>query len=229
MDKNIIIKNLSKEYVMGKVIVKAVNNIDLDFEKGEFTVLAGPSGSGKTTVLNAIGGMDDPTNGKILVDNVNICELSNSEISDFRKDKLGFIFQQYNLIPVLTAFENIRFSLDIMKKLSKKEKAIKVEQIMEEMDILEYKKHRPDELSGGQQQRVAVARALVKDPEIILADEPTANLDSKTGETILQLMKRMNVEKNITFIFSSHDKRIIEFAKRVVWLEDGKIKNIENR
>ena len=173
--------------------------------------------------LNMIGGMDNPTRGDIIINSVNICKLNNSGLSEFRKNKLGFIFQQYNLIPVLTAYENIIFSLDMISGMKSSYKKTKVENIMEDMGILEYKDHRPDELSGGQQQRVAVARALVKDPEIILADEPTANLDSVTGKNILELMKKMNKEKNITFIFSSHDKKIIEYADRVVWLKDGRI------
>jgi putative ABC transport system ATP-binding protein len=221
--EKIILKNITKEYMMGKIKVIAVHDMSFEIKKGEFTVLAGPSGSGKTTVLNMIGAMDKPTSGNILIDNDEITAYSHKKSSVFRKNKVGFIFQNYNLIPVLTAFENIIFSLDLLKKGSSNERKQKVKDIMEEMEILKYAKHKPDEMSGGQQQRVAVARALVKEPEIILADEPTANLDSASGTNILKMMKKLNNEKGVTFIFSSHDPKIIEFAKRVIWLRDGKI------
>jgi putative ABC transport system ATP-binding protein len=218
-------EDLVKIYKNGKISNKALDNINLEIEKGEFLVFAGPSGSGKTTLLNIIGTMYRLTEGKLLIDGEDISGLTKDEASEFRKEKVGFIFQSFNLIPVLTAYENIEFSLDLMKKYGAKEKRETVESIMKEMGILELKNRRPAEMSGGQQQRVAVARALAKQPLLVLADEPTANLDSKTGESILDLMEEMNEKKKITFIFSSHDPKIIERGKRVIRLKDGKIDN----
>jgi len=221
MKKIVELQDLKKDYTNGKIIVPALGGISLDINEGEFSVFAGPSGSGKTTLLNVVGAMDKPTGGKIHVAGKDISQFSTKEASLFRREKLGFIFQSYNLIPVLTAYENIVFSLDLLKKYSTAEKKNKVEKILDEVGILELRDRRPTEMSGGQQQRVAVARALVKEPSIILADEPTANLDHKTGTAVLDLMKRLNEEKGITFIFSSHDPEIIERAKRVIWLRDG--------
>lgn len=223
------VKGVSKTYQMGKVEVQALNDVNLDIKKGEFTVLAGPSGSGKTTLLNMIGVMDKPTNGKVLLDGDNISSYTLNDAAEYRRQKTGFIFQQYNLIPVLTAWENIMFSLDLLNEGTRAERDEKVRQIMMDMDIFKYATHRPDEMSGGQQQRVAIARALVKQPAIILADEPTANLDSKTGDNILKMMRQLNEEKGVTFIFSSHNQKIISYAKRVIWLVDGQIDNIEER
>jgi len=223
------VRDVSKIYQMGKVEVPALSKVDLDIHKGEFTVLAGPSGSGKTTLLNMIGVMDKPTEGKVSLDDEEISKYSLNEAAEYRRQKTGFIFQQYNLIPVLTAWENIIFSLDLLNKGTKIEREEKVRQIMMDMDIFKYSDHRPDEMSGGQQQRVAIARALVKQPAIILADEPTANLDSKTGDNILRMMRDLNEKKGVTFIFSSHNQKIISYAKRVVWLVDGQIDNIEER
>ena len=214
-----------KDYFNGKIMVEALSNINLNIEKGEFAVLAGPSGSGKSTLLNMIGCMDKPTKGKILIDGQDATNFSAKEASHFRRDKIGFIFQAYNLIPVLTAYENIEFALNLTGSYSKQEKKEKIEKIMEDVEIMEYRNRRPLEMSGGQQQRVAIARALVKSPAIILADEPTANLDSVTGENILKLMKKLNIEKNVTFIFSSHDKMVIDYAGRVIRIRDGKIEN----
>lgn len=223
------IKKATKEYGSGQVKVTALDNIELSIAKGEFTVLAGPSGSGKTTLLNLIGCLDQPTSGEILVNGIDIAKMNSKEQSDFRRKELGFIFQAYNLIPVLSAFENTEFPLALLKKYSKKEKIERVNKILEEVGLMQMANRRPSELSGGQQQRVAIARALVKEPAVILADEPTANLDSKTGESVMELMKELNRKKNITFIFSSHDKMVIEQAKRVIWLRDGRIDSIENR
>ena len=214
-----------KDYFNGKIMVEALSNINLNIEKGEFAVLAGPSGSGKSTLLNMIGCMDKPTKGKILIDGQDATNFSSKEASHFRRDKIGFIFQAYNLIPVLTAYENIEFALNLTGSYTKQEKKEKIEKIMEDVEIMEYRNRRPLEMSGGQQQRVAIARALVKSPAIILADEPTANLDSVTGENILKLMKKLNIEKNVTFIFSSHDKMVIDYAGRVIRIRDGKIEN----
>ncbi|MBN1469055.1 MAG: ABC transporter ATP-binding protein [Fusobacteriaceae bacterium] len=217
------LKNLNKNYHNGILDVPALKNINLKIEKGEFTVLAGPSGSGKTTLLNIIGTMDKISSGLAIVDGIELSNLTKNEASDFRRDKIGFIFQSYNLIPVLTVYENVEFILDLFEKISDKEKKIKINSLLEELGLLEYKNRTPKELSGGQQQRVAIARALIKEPLIVLADEPTANLDSKTGESILDLMKELNEKKGVTFIFSSHDNKIIERGKRVVYLRDGEI------
>ncbi len=215
------LKNIKKSYVKGAIEVKALKGITLDIQKGEFTVLAGPSGSGKTTLLNIIGAMDSATSGNVVVDGIDLSLLKPKDASVFRREKIGFIFQDYSLIPVLTVYENVEFSLDLLGTYDKSTKRKMVETILKEMDIYELKDRRPSEISGGQQQRVAVARALVKKPSIILADEPTANLDSVTGEAILAMMKKLNEEYNITFIFSSHDLKIIQMAKRVVRLRDG--------
>lgn len=215
------LKNIKKCYLKGAIEVKALNGITLDIQKGEFTVLAGPSGSGKTTLLNIIGAMDSATSGHVEVDGIDLALLKPKDASVFRREKIGFIFQDYSLIPVLTVYENVEFSLDLLDIYDKSTKREMVETILKEMDIYDLKDRRPSEISGGQQQRVAVARALVKKPSIILADEPTANLDSVTGEAILAVMKKLNEQHNITFIFSSHDLRIIEKAKRIVRLRDG--------
>ncbi len=220
---------LFKEYFNGKIMVEALSNITLSIEKGEFVVLAGPSGSGKTTLLNMFGCMDKPTQGELLIDGKNSADFSKSDSSNFRREKIGFIFQSYNLIPVLSAYENIEFSLNLLSRYSAKEKAEKIEKIMDEVEILKYKNRRPLEMSGGQQQRVAIARALVKSPALVLADEPTANLDSVTGENILKLMKKLNKELGVTFIFSSHDKMVIDYADRVIRLRDGKIESDESK
>lgn len=217
------LKNVTKSYHNGLFDVPALKEISLKIEKGEFTVFAGPSGSGKTTLLNIVGTMDKLTEGEAFVDGIEITGLDKNQSADFRRDKIGFIFQSYNLIPVLTVYENVEFILDLVGKMDKKAKETKIDNLLEELGILNLKHRKPSEISGGQQQRVAIARALVKEPLLVLADEPTANLDSKTGEAILDLMKKLNEEKGITFIFSSHDHKIIERAKRVVYLRDGQL------
>ena len=217
------IRKLVKEYGSGDITVQALRGVDLTIGKGEFTVLAGPSGSGKTTLLNLIGSLDIPTSGEVMIDGIDIAKMENRAQADFRREKLGFIFQSYNPVPVLTAFENVEFPLTLLKKYTKEERAEKVQKILNEVGLEKMSHRRPGELSGGQQQRVAIARALVKEPSVILADEPTANLDSVNGESILELMKNLNQQKNITFIFSSHDRMVIERARRVVRLRDGKI------
>jgi putative ABC transport system ATP-binding protein len=219
------LKNIKKSYSKEVLEVHALNGVTLDIQKGEFTVLAGPSGSGKTTLLNIIGAMDRATSGEVFVDGIDLSILKHKGASDFRREKIGFIFQDYSLIPVLTVYENVEFSLDLLGVHDRNKKREMVENILKEMDIYDLRDRRPWEISGGQQQRVAVARALVKNPSIILADEPTANLDSATGEAILSLMKKLNEEQNITFIFSSHDTKIIEKAKRVIRLRDGKLES----
>jgi len=220
--KIIEIKNLEKIYDEKTVPVNAVNGIDLSFEQGEFTAIVGPSGSGKTTLLNLIGGLDSPTKGEIIIDNINIVELSQRKMTDFRMNNIGFVFQSFNLIPVLTAKENIEFIMQLQGR-SKAERDKRTDELLEEVGLNEKKNTRPNKLSGGQQQRVAVARALASKPKFILADEPTANLDSKSTENLLDIMEKLNEEENVTFIFSTHDPRVVHKARRVVTVEDGKV------
>lgn len=204
------------------VPVHAVNDVSLTIEKGEFTAIVGPSGSGKTTLLNIIGGLDHPTEGKVLIGGKDISEMSENELIDFRLHNIGFVFQAYNLIPVLTAKENVSFVMLLQKK-AKEEREKRAVELLNEVGLADKMNNRPSELSGGQQQRVAVARALASYPKFILADEPTANLDSKSTSNLLDIMARLNKEENITFVFSTHDSRVIERARRVITLEDGKI------
>ncbi len=221
-------ENLVKIYQDNGVPVHAVRGINLSIKKGDYIVIAGPSGSGKTTLLNLLGALDKPTEGKVYFQDEDITTKSKSELSKFRLNNLGFIFQAYNLIPVLTALENIEFSM-MLKGIPEKEREEKALALMEELGIKELAHKRPNEMSGGQQQRVAVVRAIVNNPSIVLADEPTANLDSKTAQHLLELMQRMNKEKNITFVFSSHDKQVIEQAERLLILRDGMIVNEEDK
>lgn len=217
-------EKLTKIYQDNGVPVNALRGIDLTISKGEYLVIAGPSGSGKTTLLNLLGALDKPTEGKIFFDGEDLTGKNKSELSSLRLHKLGFIFQAYNLIPVLTALENIEFSMMLLG-ISDKERTDRALALMDDLGIKELAGKRPNEMSGGQQQRVAVARAIVNNPSVVLADEPTANLDSVTAGNLLDLMERMNAEKNITFIFSSHDKNVIDRAKRLLILKDGKIEN----
>jgi putative ABC transport system ATP-binding protein len=216
------VENLEKIYQDNGVPVQALRGINLTVNKGEFLVIAGPSGSGKTTLLNLLGALDKPTVGKVFLENEDLSLKSKSELSSLRLNRMGFIFQAYNLIPVLTAMENIEFSMMLLG-IPEKERRKKALELMDELGIKELANKRPNEMSGGQQQRVAVARAMVNNPSIILADEPTANLDSTTGGLLLDLMQQMNKEKNITFIFSSHDKQVMDRAGRLIILKDGKI------
>ena len=215
-------ENLNKTYQDHGVPVEALQNIDLTISKGEYIVIAGPSGSGKTTLLNLLGALDVPTSGKVLFQGEDISTKTKKELSEFRLKKLGFIFQAYNLIPVLSALENIEFSM-MLSGIPEKERHERAMKLMDELEIKNLANKRPNAMSGGQQQRVAVARAIVNNPSVVLADEPTANLDSQTGAKLLDLMEQMNSEKNITFIFSSHDKQVINRAKRLVFLKDGRI------
>jgi len=217
-------EKLEKIYEDNGVPVHAVRGIDLKINKGDYTVIAGPSGSGKTTLLNLLGALDKPTSGKIFFENEDITTKTKSELSQIRLNKLGFIFQAYNLIPVLTALENIEFSMMLLN-IPEKERKEKALNLMDELGIKELANKRPNEMSGGQQQRVAVTRAIVNNPSIVLADEPTANLDSETAGNLLSSMEKMNSDKNITFIFSSHDQQVIERAKKLIILKDGKIQN----
>jgi putative ABC transport system ATP-binding protein len=220
--KIIEIKNLHKVYTDNSVSVNALNGINLEFEEGEFSAIVGPSGSGKTTLLNIIGGLDNATEGNVIIENVAINELSPRKLTDFRMKNIGFVFQAYNLIPVLTAGENVEFIMQLQGK-SKPERDSRVNELMKAVGLGEMIKRRPSKLSGGQQQRVAVARALASKPKFVLADEPTANLDSKSTENLLEIMEQLNKEENITFIFSTHDARLVNKARRVITLEDGKI------
>lgn len=218
----ISIKNLSKIYDGSQIEVRAVNGVDLTIEQGEFTAIVGPSGSGKTTFLNLLGGLDRPTSGEVIVDNVNVWELSGRKLIDFRLKNIGFVFQAYNLIPVLTAKENVEFIMEL-QGTPKKERYERTKSLLDAVGLGDRMDSRPNKLSGGQQQRVAVARALASKPKFILADEPTANLDSKSTETLLDIMETLNKEENITFIFSTHDARVMKKARRIVTMEDGKI------
>ncbi len=220
--KVIEIKDLYKSYHDTEVEVKAVNGVTLDFEEGEFSAIVGPSGSGKTTLLNVIGGLDKPSSGSVIIDGTDISTLSSKQMIDFRLHNIGFVFQAYNLIPVLTAKENAEFIMQLQKK-SKEERNNRIAELFEAIGISGKENIKPSRLSGGQQQRVAVARALASKPKFILADEPTANLDSKSTANLLDIMRKLNEEENITFIFSTHDQRVIDRAKRIILLEDGKV------
>jgi putative ABC transport system ATP-binding protein len=222
------IKNVHKIYNSSEVKVHAVNDISLDFEKGEFAAIVGPSGSGKTTLLNMIGGLDTPTEGEILVDNTNLAGLKSSGLIDFRMRNIGFVFQSYNLIPVLTAKENVEFIMNL-QKWSKKDRDERTLELLKAVGLEDRVNSRPSKLSGGQQQRVAVARALASKPKFVLADEPTANLDSKSTETLLDIMEELNREEGITFIFSTHDARVVKKARRVITVEDGKVISDERK
>ena len=220
--KIIEIKNLHKIYNSDSVSVHAVNGVDLSFEEGEFTAIVGPSGSGKTTLLNVIGGLDDATEGSVTIDNVEIEKLSARKLTDFRMKNIGFVFQAYNLIPVLTAKENVEFIMHLQGK-NKADREARTTELLKAVGLGEMMNRRPSKLSGGQQQRVAVARALASKPKFVLADEPTANLDSKSTENLLDIMEKLNKEEKITFIFSTHDQRVVHKARRVITIEDGKI------
>ncbi len=226
--KIIEIKNLHKTYRETEVEVKAVNGVNLSFEEGEFAAIVGPSGSGKTTLLNIIGGLDQPSSGEVFVDHTRLSDLSSSQLIDFRMRNIGFVFQAYNLIPVLTAKENVEFIMHLQGR-SKEERNERTQSLLEAVGLGDRLDSRPSRLSGGQQQRVAVARALASRPKFILADEPTANLDSKSSTNLLEIMEELNREENITFIFSTHDQRVVKKARRVITLEDGKVKSDEKK
>lgn len=217
-------KDLRKTYGKGDVAVHALKGIDLQITKGEFTAIVGPSGSGKTTFMNMITGMDNPTGGHVYIHGNNIATMSGGELAEFRKNNLGFIFQAYNLIPVLTVEENIEYIM-MIQGVDKITRHKKVRAILEEVGLRGFEKRRPPQLSGGQQQRVAIARAMVSGPQIIIADEPTANLDSKTGTALLDMMHELNQRDDMTFLFSTHDELIMERATRTVTIHDGLISN----
>ncbi|HEX2958796.1 MAG TPA: ABC transporter ATP-binding protein [Chitinispirillaceae bacterium] len=221
---NIIeIKGLKKNYALGTTTVHALRGIDLTIARGDFMSIIGPSGSGKTTILNIIGCIDSASEGSVRISGNEITKLTDTQITDIRLHHIGFIFQTFNLIPVLNCLENVEFPLLLMKKHSRDEVRRRAEKLIDEVGLKEYAKHRPAELSGGQRQRVAIARALVTNPDIVLADEPTANLDSVTGAQILDLMKEMNEKEKTTFIFSTHDANVMKYARNVVKIRDGLI------
>lgn len=216
------LKNVHKIYNSSEVKVHAVNDVTLDFMEAEFAAIVGPSGSGKTTLLNLIGGLDMPTSGEIIIDGTNLSKLKPSQLIDFRLHNIGFVFQSYNLIPVLTAKENVEFIM-AMQKWPRQTRDERTFELLKAVGLEERVNSRPSKLSGGQQQRVAVARALASKPKFILADEPTANLDSKAAATLLEIMEKLNHEEKITFIFSTHDPRVVKMAHRVITLEDGRV------
>ena len=214
--------NISKTYNPKTVPVHALQNVHVHIEEGEFVALVGPSGSGKSTLLNMMGGLDEPTTGSVIIDGIEITQLKENKLIDFRLHNIGFVFQSFNLIPVLTAKENIGFVLQL-QHMPRKEREKRVVKLLEEVGLEDKTDSKPGELSGGQQQRVAVARALASKPKIILADEPTANLDSKSAANLLDIMAKLNKDEKITFLFSTHDQRVIKKARRVITLVDGKV------
>lgn len=218
------IENLNKIYKESEIEVHAVNNVSMNFEQGEFSAIVGPSGSGKTTLLNLLGGLDKPSSGSIEINGTNIGKLTSSDLIQFRLFNIGFIFQAYNLIPVLTARENVEF-IQFLQGIPSAKRQERSKELLQAVGLEERMNSRPAKLSGGQQQRVAVARALASKPKFILADEPTANLDTKSAETLLEIMEKLNRDENITFVFSTHDARVMNKARRVIVLEDGKIKS----
>lgn len=222
------LKDVSKVYRQGKIDVKAVDHFSLDIQAGDFAALCGPSGSGKTSVLNLIGGLDVPSSGEVWVDQINLATLSASALSNIRKNRIGFVFQAYNLIPVMTAYENAEFVLNL-QGVNDAECRDRVMAILKDVGLAGLENRRPDEMSGGQQQRVAIARAIVTQPAIILADEPTANVDSHTAEALLDLMQILNQEKGITFLFSTHDQLVMDRARRLIRLRDGQLEKDEIR
>jgi putative ABC transport system ATP-binding protein len=223
MDDIIAIRGLTKEYALGSTTVQALRGIDLTIAKGDLVSIMGPSGSGKTTLLNIIGCIDKATAGSVRIAGRDLTDMSDRETTDLRLHSLGFIFQTFNLIPVLTALENVEFPLQLRKELGRQEIRGRAEALLTDVGLKECLHHRPSELSGGQRQRVAIARALVTHPAIVLADEPTANLDSENGAAILELMKEMNAREQTTFLFSTHDRNILRYARTVIQIQDGRI------
>lgn len=217
------IRNVTKDYRLGHVTVTALRSVSLSVAQGDFISIAGPSGSGKTTLLNLIGCVDVATSGEVKIAGHDTQALKERQLTDLRLNTIGFIFQSFNLVSVLTVFQNVEFPLLLQRKLNRHDRTTRVNELLERVGLAKHAKHRPSELSGGQRQRVAIARALVTRPKIVLADEPTANLDSATGENILQLMKQMNKEEKTTFIFSTHDAAVMGYANSVVRLSDGRI------
>ncbi len=213
---------IHKTYIQGRVEIKALSGVSMSIEAGGFVAIAGPSGSGKTTLLNIIGGLDEADSGNVILDGKALNDMNASDLADLRLHHVGFIFQAYNLIPVLSALENVEYVM-LLQGVPAKERRDRARAILDDVGLGDMYDRRPAELSGGQQQRVAVARSIVSDPSIVLADEPTANLDSKTGIGLLEMMKEMNDKKGVTFIFSTHDHKVMEYANRLIQLEDGRI------
>jgi putative ABC transport system ATP-binding protein len=218
------IENVTRVYQIGKVETQALRGVDLCIENGEFTALIGPSGSGKTTLLQMIGCLDQPTNGRVLINNKDVTRLNRNQRADMRRGTIGFIFQFFALIPTLSAYENVEMPL-LLNGHSPKERKERVMDLLKAVDLVDRANNRPDQLSGGQQQRVAVARALAPNPTLVLADEPTANLDTENGKQVMDIMQRLNKETGVTFIFATHDPRVISYARRVVTLHDGLIES----
>ena len=220
--------DIEKTYRQGKMEVRALNGVSLSIEKGGFVALAGPSGSGKTTMLNIIGGLDSADSGSVIVNGNSLDKMNQSELAGLRLHNIGFIFQAYNLIPVLSAIENVEFVM-LLQDIPPAERRERAKTVLDDVGLEDKYNRRPAELSGGQQQRVAVARAVVSNPSIVLADEPTANLDSKTGQGLLEMMKEMNEKKKVTFIFSTHDQMVMDYARRLVHIRDGLVVDDEKR
>jgi len=228
-DRTIIeLRDVNKIYQQGKVKVHAVRNLTLEFEKGEFTAICGPSGSGKTTTLNLIGALDSPTRGKILLEGKDFSDLDSKQLSQIRRDRIGFVFQSFNLMPVLTAYENAEIVLWV-QGIEYEKRRKKVSQLLAQVGLEGLEERRPTELSGGQQQRVAIARAIATNPAVVLADEPTANVDSETADRLLQIMEELNREHGVTFIFSTHDPKVMDRARRLIRLVDGQVASDDKR
>ncbi|MCR4424817.1 MAG: ABC transporter ATP-binding protein [Firmicutes bacterium] len=221
--------DLTKNYSHGRMAVPALRGVNLTIEPAEFAALAGPSGSGKTTLLNIVGCLDRPSGGKLFINGQDVSGYSQANLADLRRQKIGFIFQTYNLIPVLTAYENVELPLVLLRRKSERDIRDRVMALLAEVGLAGLETRRPVDLSGGQQQRVAIARALVKEPSLVLADEPTANLDSENAEAILALMKKLNEAKGATFLFSTHDPLVMDYARRLINMRDGKIVKDERR
>ncbi len=222
MTETVHVQDVAKEYGQGEVVTRALRGVDLTVEPGEFTAMAGPSGSGKSTLLNIIGGLDRPTSGSVRLEGRDLGTLSGRQLSHLRRDRIGFIFQSYNLIPVLTALENAEYVL-MLQGVPVYERRERVRQVLADVGLSGMERRFPRELSGGQQQRVAIARAIAPEPALVLADEPTANVDSKTGHALLELMQKLNQDKNVTFFFSTHDPTVMRMAGRLILLKDGRI------
>ena len=220
------VEHVEKQYTVGGTTFKALDGIDLRFRRGDYTSLVGPSGSGKTTLFNMIGGLDRPTNGKVYIDEIDISKLDAYELAWLRCHKVGYIFQTFNLIPVMTALENVALPM-IFAGIARVERAKRAEEMLKTVGLGERLNHRPSELSAGQQQRVALARALANNPSIILADEPTGNLDLQTGLKIIQLLRELNTKQGVTIIAATHDAKIIDVSDNVVWIRDGKVEKVE--
>lgn len=216
-------KHVFKIYKMGELDLEVITDLNLSIGSGEFIAIVGPSGSGKSTVLNILGGLDTPTSGEVIVDSESITGLNSTALAHFRGEKIGFIFQSFNLIPVLSVYENIEYPLIMIQHLPPEERKKRVLKVLEEVDMLDQKEKFPDQISGGQKQRVAIARALVTNPKIVFADEPTANLDSKTAHRIIELMHKIKQDYGTTFVFATHDEKIVSSAERLITLVDGKI------